>query len=102
MRTMQISQLRVFVAAAHFRNFTHTAQALGRTQSSVSMSIRSLEHYLRVPLFNRIRGSSVTLAPAGIHLLPYAQRVVDAVDKIRDIEYPAPTPAQGMTETPVD
>lgn len=99
---MQVPQLRVFVTAAHLRNFTRTAQALGRTQSAVSYSIRALENYLRVPLFNRSPGGAVTLTSAGIFLLPYAQRVVNAADELRNTEYPTPTPAQETTETPGD
>jgi len=70
--------LRIFVAVARRGNVTKAADAVGRTQSAVSMQIRKLEDTIGAPLFERgPRG--VTLTSDGRRLLPYAERIVALV-----------------------
>lgn len=72
--------LRIFVAVARAENVTRAADALGRTQSAVSMQIRKLEESAGVALFERgPRG--VSLTADGARLLPYALRIVGLVDE---------------------
>lgn len=60
--------LRTFVAVAESGNFTKAGEAVGRTQSAVSMQMKKLEYVLGEPLFDRgSRGVSFT--DAGKRLL---------------------------------
>lgn len=66
---MPLSSLRVFVAAAEQRSFSRAAHTLGVSTAAVSMQVRALEEYLRVPLFVR-RGHTIQLTGEGVRLLP--------------------------------
>lgn len=76
---MQLQHLRYFVAVAETRHFTHAAELCRVAQPSLSKQIRSLEHELGAPLFNRVRGD-VTLTQAGEVLLPLARRILADVE----------------------
>jgi len=78
MRRLPLSSLRVFVAAAEQLSFSRAAHALGVTSAAVSMQIRALEGYLRMPLFVR-RGHAMQLTVEGVRLLP---RLRDALGEI--------------------
>ncbi len=53
--------LRSFVAVADWENFTRAADALGRTQSAISMQMKRLEELVGGPLFERgPRGVALT------------------------------------------
>jgi LysR family glycine cleavage system transcriptional activator len=67
-RRLPLASLRVFVAAAEHPSFSHAADALGVSVAAVSMQVRALEEYLRIPLFQR-RGRLAQLTEAGTHLL---------------------------------
>jgi len=69
MRRLPLSSLRVFVAAAERLSFSHAAHQLGVTTAAVSMQVRALEEYLRMPLFVR-RGHAMQLTAEGARLLP--------------------------------
>lgn len=72
--------LRSFVAVAELANFTRAADALGRTQSAVSMQMKRLEELVGDPLFERgPRG--VALTRKGSDLLVNAQRIVGLLDE---------------------
>lgn len=72
--------LRSFVAVADFENFTRAADALGRTQSAVSMQMKRLEDQVGDPLFERgPRG--VALTRKGGELLVNARRIVNLLDE---------------------
>src|ERR671931_755032 len=77
--SMQVGQLRAFLAVAEQRHFTRAAKQLGLAQPSVSAHVRRLESDLATELFHRMKGN-VTLTPAGEALLPYARRIVADVD----------------------
>ena len=78
-RDLEIDLLRSFVAVAAHRNFTHAAQAIGRTQSAVSLQIKRLEAIVDKRLFERSR-QSVTITQTGEALLVYANRILAAND----------------------
>ena len=70
---LPLQGLRVFESVASHLSFTEAAEALHVTPAAVSMQIRSLEEYLRVPLFRR-KGRTVTLTSEGELLLPGVRR----------------------------
>jgi LysR family glycine cleavage system transcriptional activator len=72
---MPLASLRVFVAVGEQLSFSRAAQTLGVSTAAVSQQIRTLEGYLRVPLFLR-RGNFIQLTGEGSRLLP---RVRDAL-----------------------
>ncbi|MGF1593454.1 MAG: LysR family transcriptional regulator [Kiloniellaceae bacterium] len=72
--------LRCFVAVVDFENFTRAADALGRTQSAVSMQMKRLEELVGEALFERgPRG--VKLTRKGAELIVNARRVVDLLNE---------------------
>lgn len=78
-RDLEIDLLRSFVAVSAHRNFTHAAQAIGRTQSAVSLQIKRLEAIVEKRLFERTR-QSVAITQTGEALLVYANRILAAND----------------------
>jgi len=79
---MTLEQLRTFVQAARYGNFTTAAKALGLSQAAVSMSIKKLEDEHEVALFDRT-SRNLDLTAAGQALLDEAERI------LRDIELTA-------------
>lgn len=71
-------QLEAFVAVATFRSFHRAAEALFLSQPAVTARIQSLERALGKRLFER-DGRTVRLTDAGEALLPYAERIIQAV-----------------------
>src|SRR6516165_10187882 len=70
---LPLNALRVFEAVATHLSFAAAAEALHVTPAAVSMQIRTLEDYLRVPLFQR-SGRSIALSAEGARLLPGVRR----------------------------
>lgn len=68
MPSADLSRLTAFVAVAERGSFARAARALGRTTSTVSHAIRTLEDELQIRLLNRTT-RSVTLTEAGERLL---------------------------------
>ena len=72
--------LRTFVAVAESGNFTRAGEAVGRTQSAVSMQIKRLEETVGDLLFER--GSrGVRLTRKGEGLILNARRIVGLLDE---------------------
>lgn len=72
--------LRTFLAVAETGNFTRAAEAVGRTQSAISMQIKRLEEMVGEVLFERgARG--VRLTPRGMDLVGNARRIVSLLDE---------------------
>ena len=70
---LPLNALRVFEAVATRLSFATAAEALHVTPAAVSMQIRTLENYLRVPLFQR-SGRAIALSAEGTLLLPGVRR----------------------------
>ncbi|MBK4347585.1 LysR family transcriptional regulator [Lacisediminihabitans changchengi] len=79
---MDTRQLEYFVAVAEELNFTRAAARLFAVQSTVSAGIRSLEHDLGTPLFERST-KRVALTSAGSRALPEARSAIEAIDRVR-------------------
>ncbi|MGH8132848.1 MAG: LysR substrate-binding domain-containing protein [Steroidobacteraceae bacterium] len=75
-----MNALRVFEAVAARLSFAAAADALHVTPAAVSMQVRTLEDYLRVPLFRR-RGRTVALTAEGERLLPGVRRGLGALQQ---------------------
>lgn len=73
-----LTWLRAFEAAARTLSFTTAAGELNVTQAAVSKHVKSLEQYLRHPLFIR-RPRSLELTKSGAAYLP---KVQDALDRL--------------------
>ncbi|BAL26884.1 LysR substrate-binding domain-containing protein [Azoarcus sp. KH32C] len=78
--------LRTFLKAVDLGSFTRAGDAVGRTQSAVSLQVRRLEELLGAELF--VRGSHrMKLTDEGSTLLEYARRILalndEAVSSLR-------------------
>lgn len=80
---MDLGQLEAFVQVAAHKSFSRAAQALYLTQPSVTARIQALERELSEPLFER-NGRGVRLTDVGGSFLPYAERVLQALQEGRD------------------
>lgn len=80
--TMDMDQLTHFQCVAELRNFTHAAERLGLSQSSLSRSIQRLEEELGQPLFER-KPRSVDLTDAGEIFQSRAQQILLILDDCR-------------------
>lgn len=78
--TVDVRQLRYFVALADELNFTRAAHRFGMVQQSLSAAIADLEAEIGVRLFDRST-RSVALTDAGEAWLPHARAALAAVDR---------------------
>jgi DNA-binding transcriptional LysR family regulator len=78
MRGVTIRQLQIFAMAAGHLSFARTSEQLHLTQAAVSLQIKQLEELAGIALFER-RGRKVHLTEAGLHLVRYAQQILDAL-----------------------
>ena len=83
---MELRHIRYFIALAERLSFTHAAEKVHVTQSTLSHQIRQLEEELACALFER-QGKRVALTEKGEEFLQYAQnalrQVEDGVKAIR-------------------
>ena len=80
---MELSTLKVFLAAAEEKNFSNAAKRLHLSQSAVSQNIQSMERAYGVDLFIR-HGRVVELTEAGQSILPMARDVLRAARLLED------------------
>jgi DNA-binding transcriptional LysR family regulator len=80
---VELSTLRVFLAAADEKNFSQAAKRLHLSQSAVSQNIQALEREYGVELFLR-RGRSVELSEVGQSILPQVREVLRAARLLED------------------
>ena len=73
--TMEIRQLKAFLAIAEAKTFTAGARRVNVTQAAISMQIRQLEDEVGLPLFTRTP-RRVILTEAGEHLLDRARKIL--------------------------
>jgi DNA-binding transcriptional LysR family regulator len=80
---IDISSLRVFLAAAEEKNFSQAAKRLHMSQSAVSQHIQAIERAYHTELFLR-RGRSITLSEAGEAMLPMVREVLRSMRLLED------------------
>lgn len=80
---INMTELKVFIAAAEEGNFSRAAERLQMSQSAVSQNIQSIEKKYQVSLFNR-RGRSVELSEAGQTVLPVARELFNTSRLLED------------------
>lgn len=78
--TLDLDQLKTFVAIAETGSFTRAADRVHKTQSAVSMQMRRLEERLGKPIFAR-DGRASRLTEDGDRLLAYARRLMRLADE---------------------
>lgn len=79
---MDAESLRTFIAIHETGGFSSGASRLARSQPAISRRIALLEEELGAPLFERAAGG-VVLSQVGHVLLPYARRVLAALEDCR-------------------
>ncbi|WP_224023372.1 helix-turn-helix domain-containing protein, partial [Burkholderia vietnamiensis] len=77
MKVLDLDAVRAFVLVADLASFTRAADALGTTQSAVSLKLKRLEARLGKPLLARTP-RVVKLAPDGENFLSAARTLLDA------------------------
>lgn len=83
MKHVTLRQLRVFMAAARYMNFSRAAEELHLTQPAVSTQIKELSAGVGLPLFERI-GRRSYLTPAGEELQQCARAIVQRLRETED------------------
>src|SRR5207342_1702152 len=81
--TMEMQQVRYFVALAGTLNFTRAAEQCNVSQPALTRAIQQLEHELGGPLFHRERGNT-HLSELGRMMLPYLQTVEEQTKAARE------------------
>ncbi|NLH81566.1 MAG: LysR family transcriptional regulator [Phyllobacteriaceae bacterium] len=78
--TLDLDQLKTFVAIAETGSFTRAADRVAKTQSAVSMQMRRLEDRIGKPIFAR-DGRGSRLSEDGERLLVHARRLLRLNDE---------------------
>lgn len=80
---MELRQLKTFVTISQTESFSRAAEALGYTQSALTVQIRLLENELGVKLFDRI-GKKVYLTSSGRQFLGHANQIIRDIKRARE------------------
>lgn len=78
-----ISWLRSFYQLAELHSFSRAAEAVGRSQSTITYQLKKLEKRLGVELVNR-RASPLELTAAGEHLYRLCQQMFRLLQQVQD------------------
>ena len=78
---MDLKYLNTFQVIAEEGELTRAAERLGYTQSTMTFQMGQLEQALSARLFEKV-GRRMVLSQAGRQLLPYVERVLEAVNQM--------------------
>ena len=81
---MTLSELRFVVSVAHEKNFRRAATKSFVSQPALSLAIKKIENELGVLIFERNR-MGIALTPVGELIVNQAEKVLEEVDKIKEI-----------------
>jgi len=84
-----LKELETFVAIADFGTFAAAGEAIGLTQSAISLQIKSLEATLDVKLFDRSKRPPVMNA-RGMKLLRRAREIINQCQALKDTVHDSP------------
>ncbi|MFD0031645.1 LysR family transcriptional regulator [Streptomyces sp. NPDC127172] len=87
--TVNLSQLRAFLAVVDAGGFSAAAAELGLSQSAVSHAVASLERELTAPLL--VRASPVRTTALGERVVPHARTAVAAARSVEQLAADAAT-----------
>lgn len=76
MESLDMDGLRAFVAIVDSMSFSRAGEAIGRSQSAISLRLRRLEQSLGVSLLVRRQGRVTELTSDGETLLTYARQII--------------------------
>lgn len=93
---MEFRQLKTFVTAVKYSNFTKAADDLGYAQSTITGHIQALEEELDTMLFERI-GKQIKLTREGEHFHAYAEHLLALSYEALDCIAGADTPSGAIT-----
>lgn len=79
---MDVRDLQIFLSVAKHLNYTRAGEEVNLSQPSVSIRMRQLERDLGSKLFEQL-GKRIVLTEAGQLLVPYATRIIAAMDDAR-------------------
>jgi DNA-binding transcriptional LysR family regulator len=82
--TVEINQIRYFLALCAERNFSRAALRCGVAQPTVTIGIKALERDLGGQLFYR-NHRRAALTPLGEAMLPHLTRAMQAIDRARAV-----------------
>jgi DNA-binding transcriptional LysR family regulator len=80
-----LRQLEYFVAVGRTGSISKASEIVRISSPSISAAISQLEQELRVPLFVREHAKGLSLTPPGKRLHSQAQRILDEVERLREI-----------------
>jgi DNA-binding transcriptional LysR family regulator len=78
---LDIDCLRSFLMVADAMSFSRAAEAIGRSQSTISQQIAKLETQVGRPLLSRRKGRVLELTSEGDRLVQYARRILQLNDE---------------------
>ncbi|MDP4608907.1 MAG: LysR family transcriptional regulator [Burkholderiaceae bacterium] len=79
---MDIQRLRIFAAVARAGSLSRAGQSLHLSQPAISLQIKQLQAELNMVLFER-ESQGMRLTPHGAALLPWADKVVQALSEFK-------------------
>ncbi|MEW5973087.1 MAG: hydrogen peroxide-inducible genes activator [Pseudomonadota bacterium] len=92
---MTLTELRYIVAVARERHFSRAAESCFVSQPTLSVGVRKLEEALDVQIFERGPKSEVRLTTAGERIVAQAQRVLEEVERLKQVARHSQDPLNG-------